>query len=55
LLACVVAQGAFPLQPFIVNHAWPTHAVRGVGYLINPFGSLTYAWLTRENRYESIR
>lgn len=26
----------------------------GIGYLVNPFGSITYAWLIREMRYDAV-
>jgi len=55
LLACVVAAGGIPVaaiyrEPRMLD----IMLVLALAYLINPFGSLTHAWLTREMRYESI-
>ena len=55
VLACVVAAGGVPVaaiyrEPRMLD----IMLVLALAYLINPFGSLTYAWLTREMRYESI-
>jgi O-antigen/teichoic acid export membrane protein len=55
LLGCVVAAAGTPVaaiyrEPRMLD----IKLVLALAYVINPFGSLTYAWLTREMRYESI-
>jgi O-antigen/teichoic acid export membrane protein len=55
LLACVVAAGATPVAAvYREPRMRDIMLVLALGYLVNPFGSLTHAWLTRELRFESI-
>jgi O-antigen/teichoic acid export membrane protein len=55
LLACVVALASTPVAAIYREpRMHDIMLVLALGYLINPFGSLTHAWLTREMRYESI-
>jgi O-antigen/teichoic acid export membrane protein len=55
LLACVVAAGGTPVATIYREPRMrDIMLVLALGYLINPFGSLTHAWLTREMRYEPI-
>lgn len=54
-LACVVLLVSYPVAVF-----YKEPRMRGImlvvalNYAINPFGSLTYAWLMREMRFESV-
>ena len=55
VLACVVAIGSIPVAALYREPRMrEIMEVLALGYLINPFGSLTHAWLTREMRYEAI-
>jgi O-antigen/teichoic acid export membrane protein len=55
VLACLVAAGSIPVAAIYREPRMrDIMAVLALGYLINPFGSLTHAWLTREMRYEAI-
>lgn len=55
LLALVVALGSMPVAAIYGEARMrDIMLVLALGYLINPFGSLTHAWLTRELRYEAI-
>ena len=54
-MACVVLLASYPMalfykEPRMLN----IMLVVSLNYAINPFGSLTYAWLTREMRFDSI-
>ena len=54
-LACLVLLASYPVALFYdeprMRHVM---LVVAFNYAINPFGSLTYAWLIREMRFESI-
>jgi O-antigen/teichoic acid export membrane protein len=55
LLATIVglagpAVAAFYAEPRLM----PVMYVLAVNYLVNPFGSITYAWLMREMRFDSV-
>jgi len=55
LLASVVAAGGTPVVAIYREPRMrDIMLVLALGYLINPFGSLTHAWLMREMRYESL-
>ena len=55
MLACVVALGGIPMAALYREPRMrDIMEVLALGYLINPFGSLTHAWLTREMRFEAI-
>jgi len=55
VLACVVALAGTPVAAIYGEPRMrDIMLVLALGYLINPFGSLTHAWLTRELRYEAI-
>lgn len=55
LIAVVVACGAVPLATLYNEPRMrDVMLVLAVNYLVNPWGSLTHAWLTREMRFESI-
>ena len=55
LLAAAVAAGGAPVAAIYGEpRMHDIMLVLAIGYLINPFGSLTHAWLTRELRYEAI-
>lgn len=54
-LACLVLLASYPValfydEPRMLN----VMLVVALNYAINPFGSLTYAWLIREMRFDSI-
>lgn len=54
-MACVVLLASYPVtlfyeEPRMLN----IMLVVSLNYAINPFGSLTYAWLVREMRFDSI-
>ena len=55
ILACVVLLASYPVsvfyhEPRMLNIMF----VISLNYAVNPFGSLTYAWLMREIRFKSI-
>jgi len=55
LIACIVAAVGIPLAAIYREPRMSDiMLVLALGYLINPFGALVHAWLTREMRYESI-
>jgi O-antigen/teichoic acid export membrane protein len=54
-LACLVLLASYPVslfyeEPGMRDIMW----VVALNYAVNPFGSLTYAWLMREMRFESV-
>ena len=54
-LACVVLLVSYPVAIFYNEPRMRNiMLVVALNYAINPFGSLTYAWLMREMRFESI-
>lgn len=54
-LACVVLAASFPVAVFYDEPRMrEIMMVIALSYAINPFGSLTYAWLMREMRFESV-
>lgn len=54
-LAALVAGAAVPASAFYREPALePIMWVLALNYLVNPFGSLTYAWLMREMRYGAV-
>ena len=54
-LACLVLLASYPVAAFYDEPRMRNiMLVVALNYLINPFGSLTYAWLMREMRFESI-
>lgn len=54
-LACVVLLAGYPLAIFYNEPRMQNiMTVVALIYAVNPFGSLTYAWLMREMRFESI-
>lgn len=54
-LACVVLLASSPLATFYNEPRMrDILVVVALNYAINPFGSLTYAWLMREMRFESV-
>jgi O-antigen/teichoic acid export membrane protein len=55
LLACIVAAASTPVAALYREpRMHDIMLVLALTYAVNPFGSLTYAWLTREMRFESI-
>lgn len=55
LLAALVALISHPTALFYGDERMrPIMLVMAVNYLVNPFGSITYAWLIREMRYDAI-
>ena len=55
LLAALVALASAPMATFYNDSRMrPIMLVLAVNYLVNPFGSITYAWLIREMRYGAI-
>ncbi len=54
-LACVVLLASYPVSVFYNEPRMRNiMLVVALNYAINPFGSLTYAWLMREMRFESV-
>lgn len=54
-LACVVLLASYPVAVFYKEPRMrDIMLVVALNYAINPFGSLTHAWLTREMRFEGI-
>ena len=54
-LACVVLLASYPVAAFYNEPRMRSiMLVVALNYSINPFGSLTYAWLMREMRFESV-
>lgn len=54
-LACVVVVASYPVAIFYNEPRMRNiMLVVALNYAINPFGSLTYAWLMREMRFESV-
>lgn len=54
-MACVVLLASYPVALFYDEPRMRNvMLVVALNYVINPFGSLTYAWLSREMRFESI-
>lgn len=54
-LAMMVALASGPMAAFYGDARMrPIMLVLAVNYLVNPFGSITYAWLMREMRYGAI-
>ena len=54
-LACLVALASHPVAAFYNEPRMQAiMLVVALNYVINPFGSLTYAWLMREMRFENI-
>lgn len=54
-LACVVMLASYPVSVFYNEPRMrDIMLVVALNYVINPFGSLTYAWLMREMRFESV-
>ncbi len=54
-MACVVLLACYPVSLFYNEpRMFPIMLVVSLNYAINPFGSLTYAWLVREMRFDSI-
>lgn len=54
-LACLVLLASYPLAAFYSEPRMrDILLVVALNYAINPFGSLTYAWLMREMRFESV-
>lgn len=54
-LACVVLLASYPVAVFYKEPRMrDVMLVVALNYAINPFGSLTYAWLIREMRFDSI-
>lgn len=54
-LAAIVALASVPAAAFYDEPAMrDIMLLLAVNYLINPFGSVTYAWLMREMRYDAI-
>ena len=55
LLALLVLAAAYPVSRFYAEPAMvPIMFVIAVNFAVNPFGSLTYAWLMREMRFDTI-
>lgn len=50
VFAASVPAAAFYREPVMRDILW----LLALNYLVNPFGSITYAWLIREMRYDSI-
>lgn len=54
-LACLVLLASYPVAAFYNEPRMrDILLVVALNYAINPFGSLTYAWLMREMRFESV-
>jgi O-antigen/teichoic acid export membrane protein len=54
-LACIVLLASYPVSVFYKEpRMFDIMLVVALNYAINPFGSLTYAWLMREMRFESV-
>lgn len=54
-LACVILLASYPVSVFYKEpRMFNIMLVVALNYAINPFGSLTYAWLMREMRFESV-
>lgn len=54
-LACLVMLASYPVALFYKEPRMrDIMLVVALNYAVNPFGSLTYAWLMREMRFESI-
>nr|WP_315429222.1 lipopolysaccharide biosynthesis protein [uncultured Albidiferax sp.] len=54
-LACLVVLASYPVSLFYKEPRMrDIMLVIALNYAINPFGSLTYAWLMREMRFESV-
>lgn len=54
-LACIVALASYPIAIFYKEPRMrDIMLVVALNYAVNPFGSLTYAWLMREMRFESV-
>lgn len=54
-LACLVLMASYPVSLFYNEpRMFNILLVVAFNYAINPFGSLTYAWLMREMRFESV-
>lgn len=54
-LACLVLLASYPVALFYDEPRMRNIMLLvALNYLINPFGSLTYAWLMREMRFESV-
>jgi O-antigen/teichoic acid export membrane protein len=54
-LACIVLLASYPIAVFYNEPRMRNiMCVVALNYAVNPFGSLTYAWLMREMRFESI-
>lgn len=55
LLACLIASASYPVAIFYDEpRMQEIMLVIAFNYAINPFGSLTYAWLMREMRFDSV-
>lgn len=54
-LACIVLLASYPVAVFYEEPRMrDIMLVVALNYAVNPFGSLTYAWLMREMRFESV-
>jgi O-antigen/teichoic acid export membrane protein len=54
-LACVVALASYPVAIFYNEPRMrDIMLLVALNYLVNPFGSLTYAWLMREMHFQSV-
>lgn len=54
-LACLVLLASYPVALFYKEpRMQDIMLVVALNYAVNPFGSLTYAWLMREMRFESV-
>ena len=54
-LACLVLLASYPVSVFYKEpRMFNIMLIVGLNYAVNPFGSLTYAWLMREMRFESV-
>ena len=54
-LACLVVLASYPVALFYKEPRMrDIMLVVALNYIVNPFGSLTYAWLMREMRFESV-
>lgn len=55
VLACLVLLASYPVSVFYKEpRMFDILLVVALNYAVNPFGSLTYAWLMREMRFESV-
>lgn len=55
VLACLIAFASYPAAVFYDEpRMQDIMLVIALNYAINPFGSLTYAWLMREMRFDSV-